>query len=61
MPYGGAVEAGAPQRGWYPVTLADGKQGWLHKTAISTKAVKMSAGTTDVATGVSDDEVSLAA
>ena len=61
LPYGEIVDAGTLQRGWYPVTLADGKQGWLHRSALSAKAVSMRAGTTDVATGVSDDEVSLAA
>lgn len=61
VPYGEAVEAGELKRGWYPVTLANGKQGWLHQSALSAKAVKMSAGTTDVATGVSNDEVALAA
>ncbi len=61
VPYGEFVEAGNLRRGWYPVTLANGKKGYLHQSALSTKAIKMSAGTTDVATGVSDDEVSLAA
>ncbi len=58
--YGAVVQAGALQKGWYPVTTADGKTGWLHESALSTKPIAMRAGTTDAATGVSSDEVALA-
>ncbi len=58
--YGAVVQAGTLQNGWYPVTLADGKTGWLHESALSKKAVTMRAGTGDAATGVSSDEVALA-
>ncbi len=58
--YGAAVEAGAIQNGWYPVTTADGKTGWLHESALSKKPIAMRAGATDTATGVSSDEVALA-
>ena len=58
--YGAAVQTGALQRGWYPVTLPDGKTGWLHESALSKKPIKMQAGTSDAATGVSSDEVALA-
>jgi uncharacterized protein YgiM (DUF1202 family) len=58
--YGTAVEAGAMQNGWYPVTTADGKTGWLHESALSKKPIAMRAGATDTATGVSSDEVALA-
>ncbi len=58
--YGGVVQVGALQNGWYPVTMADGKTGWLHESALSKKAVAMRAGATDAATGVSNDEVALA-
>lgn len=58
--YGATVEAGAPQNGWYQVTTADGKTGWLHESALSKKPVAMRAGTSDVATGASSDEVALA-
>ncbi|UCD48653.1 MAG: SH3 domain-containing protein [Phycisphaerales bacterium] len=58
--YGAKVQTGALQRGWYPVTTADGKKGWLHESALSTKPIAMRAGTSDAATGVSDDEVALA-
>lgn len=58
--YGAVVQAGALQKGWYPVTMADGKTGWLHESALSRKPVAMRAGTTDAATGVSSDEVALA-
>jgi len=58
--YGTEVQTGALQRGWYPVTTADGKKGWLHASALSAKRITMQAGTSDAATGVSDDEVALA-
>ena len=48
------------QKGWYPVTTADGKSGWLHESALSRKPIVMRAGTSDAATGVSSDEVALA-
>ncbi|MBN1815855.1 MAG: SH3 domain-containing protein [Sedimentisphaerales bacterium] len=60
LEYGTAVQAGVPQQGWYPVTMADGMKGWLHESALSKKTVAMRAGTTDVAVGVSSDEVALA-
>jgi len=58
--YGAVVQAGAMQKGWYPVTTADGKTGWVHESALSKKPIAMRAGTSDAATGVSSDEVSLA-
>jgi SH3-like domain-containing protein len=58
--YGAVVQAGALQKGWYPVTTADGKTGWLHESALSRKPIAMRAGTADAATGVSSDEVALA-
>ena len=58
--YGDSVDAGELKNGWYPVTTQTGKNGWLHESALSKKAIKMSAGTTTTATGVSSDEVALA-
>jgi SH3-like domain-containing protein len=58
--YGAKVQAGTPEKGWYPVTTADGKTGWLHESALSKKPIAMRAGTTDAATGASSDEVALA-
>jgi uncharacterized protein YgiM (DUF1202 family) len=58
--YGSTVEAGTLQNGWYPVTLPDGKTGWMHESALTKKRVAMSAGTGDAATGASSDEVALA-
>ncbi len=58
--YGAVVETGALQKGWYPVTLSDGTKGWLHESALSQKPIVMQAGTTDVNTGASSDEVALA-
>ena len=58
--YGAVLQAGALQNGWYPVTTADGKTGWVHESALSKKPIAMRAGTSDVATGASSDEVALA-
>jgi hypothetical protein len=58
--YGTQVQTGQLQKGWYPVTMPDGKTGWLHESALSTKLIAMQAGTSDAATGVSSDEVALA-
>ncbi len=58
--YGVMIQAEGPQNGWYQVTTVDGKTGWLHESALSKKALKMRAGTSDAATGVSSDEVALA-
>lgn len=58
--YGDAIQVGALKRGWYEVTTADGKKGWLHESALSRKPISMRAGTTDTAIGVSTDEVALA-
>lgn len=58
--YGAIVEAGAPEKGWYPVTTKDGKKGFLHESALSKKPVKMQAGAADATAGVSTDEVALA-
>jgi SH3-like domain-containing protein len=60
LDYGVVVQAGASQKGWYPVTTADGKTGWVHESALSKKPIAMRAGANDAATGVSNDEVALA-
>jgi len=58
--YGAIVEAGGPQKGWYPVTTKDDKRGYLHKSALSKQRITMRAGTANVPAGVSLDEVALA-
>lgn len=58
--YGDMVQAGAEQKGWYPVTTAGGIKGWLHGSVLSEKQISMQAGATDAAVGVSKDEVALA-
>jgi SH3-like domain-containing protein len=58
--YGAVVQADAPQKGWYPVTMPDGTTGWLHESALSKKPIAMRAGASDAATGASSDEVALA-
>jgi uncharacterized protein YgiM (DUF1202 family) len=58
--YGDVVQAGTPQNGWYQVTTSGGVTGWVHESALSKKAVAMSSGTSDAATGASSEEVAMA-
>jgi hypothetical protein len=58
--YGEVINVGELKKGWYSVTTRDGRKGWLHESALTTKPITLRAGTTDTATGVSSDEVALA-
>lgn len=58
--YGDVLQTGVPQNGWYQVTTSSGVTGWVHESALSKKAVAMSSGTSDAATGASADETALA-
>lgn len=60
LAYGDRVEAGAKQGDWYPVTTADGKQGWLHNSALSQKRIVMQAGNGGANAGATGEEVALA-
>jgi len=58
--YGDVLQIGDPQNGWYPVTTSAGVTGWVHGSALTTKTIKMSSGTSDAATGASNEEVAMA-
>ena len=62
----GSVAYGAPvtilqaQGDWRQVKTASGQKGWMHKSALTTKKISMSAGTSAAKTGASSSELALA-
>jgi len=58
--YGQAVETLGVQNAWQQVRTADGKTGWLHTSALTTKRIATQAGNTAVSAGASGDEMALA-
>lgn len=59
LAYGDRVDLVAEEGDWRRVTL-DGKQGWLHASALTEKKVKLKAGDEDVGAAASGKEVALA-
>jgi uncharacterized protein YgiM (DUF1202 family) len=57
--YGDRVEILQTQGEWIKVQAA-GRSGWIHRSALSTKRISMTAGTQTAKTGASGDEISLA-
>lgn len=58
--YGVSVEVLQTKGDWMQVKSLQGKVGWLHKSALTTKRVSMSAGTSAAKTGASSSELALA-
>lgn len=58
--YGDRVAVVDEQNGWMKVSLPDGRQGWVHGSALTRKKIVLSAGRTDSTTGASADELALA-
>lgn len=58
--YGDRVAVVDEQNGWMKVSLPDGRQGWVHGSALTRKKIVLSAGTTDSTSGASADELALA-
>ena len=56
--YKDSLAAGAPEDGWVPVSV-DGKRGWLHESAVGSKAGKLKGGW-DGSDEAGQDEVTLA-
>lgn len=56
--YKDTLSAGEPEDGWVPVTVS-GKKGWLHESAVGSKAGKLKGGW-DGADEAGQDEVTLA-
>ena len=57
--YGDRLEVLQIQGEWIKVQAA-GTSGWIHRSALSTKRISMTAGTQAAKTGASSDEISLA-
>ena len=60
LPYGVPVEVLQMQGDWLQVKSAQGQVGWMHKSALTTKAVAMSSGASTAKAGASSDELALA-
>lgn len=57
--YQDSLEAGPAEDGWLPVTVS-GKKGWLHESAVASKAGKVRAGSWSGTDEATDEEVTLA-
>ena len=60
LSYGDRVEVLETKNDWMKVTSPSGKSGWVHSSALTKKKIVMSAGSQDVQTGASGDELALA-
>jgi SH3-like domain-containing protein len=60
LAYGDRVEILEEQRDWFRVALPGGKQGWVHRSALTEKRVVLQAGSETAETGASGSEVALA-
>ncbi len=58
--YGVSVEVLQTKGDWMQVKSSQGKVGWLHKSALTTKRVAMSSGASAAKTGASSNELALA-
>lgn len=60
VPYGTAVDVLQQKGDWSQVRNAQGQTGWMHKSALTTKRITLSAGSTTAKAGASSDELALA-
>lgn len=61
LPYAATVEIVERKGGWSRVAARDDRPaGWVHDGALTDSRVELDAGSTDVGTDVSDDEIALA-
>ena len=58
--YGDRVSVLDEKGGWIQIRTSDGRTGWIHQSALTTKKVALKAGDADVATGASGSELALA-
>lgn len=58
--YGDRVAVAARRGAWWRVATQDGREGWLHQSALTSKTIQLKAGTRDVRTGATEDELALA-
>jgi|WetSurMetagenome_2_1015567.scaffolds.fasta_scaffold1030352_1 hypothetical protein len=60
IPYGVSVEILQQKGEWFQVKSLQGQVGWMHQSALTTKKIAMSSGSTAAKTGASNDELALA-
>lgn len=60
VPYGAVVDVLQQKGDWSQVRNAQGQTGWMHKSALTTKRIVLSAGSTTAKSGASSDELALA-
>lgn len=60
LAYGDVVTVLEEQAGWMKVQTADGKQGWIHNSALTRKRIVLRADAKDAPTAASADELALA-
>lgn len=58
--YGDRVDVVSEQGEWMKVSTAQGKEGWIHNSALTKKRIVLQAGGKDVAGAASSDELALA-
>jgi len=58
--YGDKVQVMETKNEWMNVTGPGGQSGWVHSSALTKKKIVMNAGSQDVQTGASGDELALA-
>lgn len=58
--YGQQVEVLGERGDWMEVGTSDGKKGWIHKSALTTKRVAVASGGEEVKSAASRDELALA-
>lgn len=60
LAYGDVVTVLEEQAGWMKVQTSDGKQGWIHNSALTKKRIVLRADAKDAPTAASADELALA-
>lgn len=60
VPYGQSVETLGTQQAWQQVRTIDGKTGWMHSSALTSKRIVVKSTAAPVSTGASGDELALA-
>ena len=58
--YGSSVEILQVKGDWMQVRTAQGQKGWMHKSALTTRKISLSAGTSAAKTGASSSDLALA-
>ena len=60
LSYGEQVTVTGDERAWFKVRLADGRSGWMQKSALTTEKLQLRAGDQQVSASASEKELTLA-